>query len=83
MTTYKKRPDFTTSEEGLRVAKVLSLMVLDKRYMTKPGFSLDSEKYADNLIPFIDMHLAYLQNHPATNLEHYLSNLKLRTRIRG
>ena len=82
MKTYKKRPDFFTSEDGLRAAKVLNLMVLDEGYTTEPSFSLDSEKYANNLIPFTEKHLLYLQNNPATNLDHYLSNLKLKTRIR-
>lgn len=82
MTTYSKRPDFITSEKGVKAATVLNLMVLDSGYTTEPSFSLDSEKYTDNLMPFIDKHLAYLQNNPATNLEHYLSNLKLKTRVR-
>lgn len=82
MAIYSKKPDFMTSEEGIRAKEVLSLMVSDSRYMTEPSFSADSEKYADNRIPFIDKHLAYLRNHPATNLDHYLSNLKLMTRIR-
>lgn len=82
MATYSKRPDFITSEEGIRAARVLNLMVLDNGYTTNPSFSIDTDKYADNLMPFIDKHLAYLQNNPATNLEHYLSNLKLKTKVR-
>lgn len=82
MATHNKRADFITSEDGVKAAKALNSMVLDNGYIIKPSFSLDSEKYADNLMPFIDKHLAYLQNNPATNLEHYLSNLKLKTRVR-
>ena len=82
MTAYKKKPDFITSEEGIRVAELLQLMVLDDAYITTPTFSADSEKYADNLIPFTDKHMAYLRNHPTTNPKHYLSNLRLMTRAR-
>lgn len=82
MASNNKKPDFITSEEGIRATAVLNSMVLDGAYITEPSFSADSEKYTDNLIPFIDKHLAYLRSHPATNPEHYLSNLKLMTRIR-
>lgn len=82
MPSTNKRIDFLTSDDGVKAAEILNSMVLDKDYRTDSSFSLNSEKYADNLMPFIDKHLAYLQNNPATNLEHYLSNLKLKTKIR-
>lgn len=82
MAIYNKKPDFSTSEEGIMAAKVLRSMMLDKAYITEPSFSADSEKYADNLMPFIDKHLAYLRNHPAIDPGHYLANLKLMTKVR-
>lgn len=82
MAAYKKRPDFITSEEGIRVEAILNLMVLDDTYVTRPSFSADTEKYSNNLIPFIDKHMAYLRDHPSTNPNHYISNLKLMTRLR-
>ena len=81
MTVYKKKPDFLTSDEGIKAAEALQLMVLDDMYITKPTFSADTETYADNLIPFIDKHMAYLRSHPAMNPRHYLSNLRLMTRV--
>lgn len=82
MATFKKRIDFNTSAAGIMAAQVLTLMDSDDAYLTEPSFSADSEKYNDNLIPFVDKHLTYLQNNPATNPQHYLSNLKLKTRIK-
>jgi hypothetical protein len=82
MATYKKRPQFITSDDGIKAAEVLYSMMLDDKYMTKPSFSANSAKYPDNLIPFNDKHLAYLEDHPATNPVHYLANLKLMTRIK-
>lgn len=82
MATYKSKVDHTAGEEGAKIAQVLDLMVLDDAYMTQPSFSANSEKYTDNLIPFTDKHMAYLRNHPATDPEHYISNLKLMTKIR-
>lgn len=81
MPTFK-RSDFITSEDGIKATEILNQMFLDDAYITQPSFSANSEKYTDNLIPFIDKHLNYIQSHPSTNYEHYLSNLKLMTRIR-
>ncbi|MFZ1324009.1 MAG: hypothetical protein WAQ57_02505 [Candidatus Saccharimonadales bacterium] len=82
MSTYKKKPNFLTSEEGVEAVKVLHAMVLDDSYRTEPSFSLDTEHYPDNLIPFIDKHMLYLRSHPNTEPRHYLSNLKMMTKIR-
>lgn len=82
MASYKKRPDFFTSEEGIDTADALSDMVQDSAYMTDSSFSPNTEKYANNLIPFVDKHMKYLQSHPSTNAQQYLANLRLMTRIR-
>lgn len=82
MATYKRRPDFVTSEEGIKARKTLDAMVSDSLYVTEPSFIASSEKYADNLIPFVDKHLAYLSSNSSISAEQYLSNLKLMTRIR-
>lgn len=82
MASHIKKADFITSEEGIRITEVLTLMVSDSGYMTESSYSADSEKYSDNLIPFIDKHLSYLRSHPNMNPDHYLSNLRLMTRIR-
>lgn len=82
MAVTKRNPDFLTSDEGVLAMQELTSMVLDENYVTDQSFIANSEKYTDHLIPFIDKHLAYLHNHPATNPQQYLSNLRLITRIR-
>lgn len=82
MPTQKKKRDFLTSEEGIWAAQVLNAMVLDDAYKTDPSFCADTDTYPDNLISFPDKHMRYLQNHANTNVEHYVSNLKIMTKLR-
>ena len=82
MANHKKRPDFFTSEEGLATAEALKIMVQDTTYMTDSSFSPNTDKYADNLITFVEKHMLYLQSHPSTDTKQYLANLRLMTRIR-
>ncbi len=60
---------------------MLEAMVLDKSYNTESSYSSNSELYPDNVQSFIDKHMNYINTHPDTNIEHYLSNLRLMTRI--
>jgi hypothetical protein len=82
MSTTKKRADFLTSEEGLYAKETLINMVSDSKYNTQASYSADAIKYPDNVIPFVDKHLKYLIEHQSVNLEHYLSNLRLMTRVK-
>ncbi len=78
----RQRRDFVESEEGKATRQKLQTMVADTSYNTAPGYTNDSTTYTNNLIPFADKHMNYLVTHPAVNIEHYISNLRLMTRIR-
>lgn len=80
MSTYKKRQDFFTSSEGILAAQVLRDMVSDNTYITPPSFSANTEQYPDNLIPFFDKHMFYMRDHPSTDPQQYISNLRIMTR---
>jgi hypothetical protein len=82
MSIVRKRAAFLDSAEGAEIAQILKLMVADDRYFTKSSYSADTSSHPDNLISFVDKHMAYLSTHPSTNPEHYLANLRLMTRIR-
>lgn len=82
MPTLKKRANFIGSEEGLAIEHSLQQMDADVLYNTESSFSANNEQYPDNLIPFVDKHMNYLRTHPAVNPQHYLSNLRLMTRLR-
>jgi len=82
MPSYRKKTDLFKTDAGLEVVRELKTMTTDDAYNTKPSFSVKSELYPDNLIPFVDKHMDYLRSHPAMDPRQYLSNLRLMTRIR-
>lgn len=81
MATLKKRINFANTEEGVAIEHKLQLMFADKLYNTKSSFSTNSVLYPDGQIPFVDKHMNYLCSHPSVNPQHYLSNLRLMTRL--
>lgn len=82
MHTHSKKVKFLESEEGLEVERILILMASDDTYNTESSYSANSEMYPDNLIPFVDKHMNYLSSHPTTDPRHYISNLRLMTRVK-
>lgn len=82
MPTPKKRADFYESEDGERVREALSTMVSDSIYMTNATYSANSALYPDNLVTFVEKHMKFLSEHQEVNINQYLSNLRLMSRIR-
>lgn len=82
MPTAKKRVNFFESEEGLEIERTLRGMALDAAYNTDASYSANSSLYPDNLIPFVAKHMSYLNAHPSTDPQHYISNLRLMTKVR-
>lgn len=82
MPTSSKKSNFGDSDEGQDAKYQLQRMVTDGTYMTDPSYSANTDLYPNNLIPFVDKHMEYLRSHPATNPQHYLSNLRLITRLK-
>jgi len=82
MPAYKRKPDFFETEEGKEFEQLLKVMTKDSAFSTGPSYSANSKLYPDNLIPFVNKHMEYLRTHPSTNPYHYLSNLRLITRVR-
>jgi len=82
MATLHKRVNFFESEEGIEVKHALKLMETDSSFHTEPTYSANSGLYPDNLIPFTDKHMSYLNSHPNVYPQHYLSNLRLIARVR-
>lgn len=82
MSTTKKRTNFFDSEEGIEVELILRKMAVDDAYNTDSSYSANSILYPDNLIPFVDKHMNYLLTHPAIDPRHYISNLRLMTRLK-
>lgn len=70
--------EFLKSEEGLNVRDELRKMVKSKQYNTKSIYSTLDE----NGISFVDRHLKYIIQYPNLNCAHYISNLKLKTKLK-
>jgi hypothetical protein len=73
---------FLLTEVGMAFRDQLIEMVKSGDYYTDSTFSANLEQYPDSLIPFVDKHVRYMQLHPTTNPDQYLSNLRLMTRIK-
>lgn len=82
MASYSKKRAFRNEQEEAEVEQMLRAMMNDDRYDTKPSYSADTEAHPDNLISFVDKHMKYLSARPNLDPFHYVSNLKLMTRIR-
>ncbi len=82
MAQLKRRVNFYDSQEGREAARLLSGLTGDQAYNTNSTYSVQKEKYPTGLIPFVDKHMQYLESHPAVNIDHYISNLRLMIRFR-
>ena len=82
MATVKKRVSFFESEQGIEIKKILIHMAEDSAYNTTSTYSADAIQYPNNLIPFVDKHMNYINTHPSIDPNHYIANLRLITRFR-
>lgn len=82
MATYKKRGNFTESEEGIAIREKLTLMAGDAAFNTASSYSANSVLYPNNKISFEDKHMNYLMIHPELEPNKYLANIRLMTRVR-
>ena len=65
------------TDAAASVKSTLILMMQDSNYNTEPSYSANTAAYPNNLIPFVDKHMNYLQAHPATDPSSYVRNLQL------
>lgn len=82
MPSSTKSAAFFASEEGQAFIRSLQEMMTDAQYITNPGYSPNAELYPSHVIPFVEKHIEYLRAHPTLDPSHYLSNLRLITRVR-
>ncbi len=77
MATLKKKANYFDSVEGEEIKQTLLLMTKNRIYNTKPSYSANIARYPNNLIPFVDKHMNYLNVHPNLDPDHYLANLRM------
>ncbi len=82
MPTAKRKINLFDSEEGTIIKEALLKMVSDTTFSTGSSYSANITAHPDHLIPFVEKHMTYLNNHPSIDPVHYLANLRLITRIR-
>ena len=58
----------------------LKVMETNPALVTNSAFRANGEKWPDHTITFVDRHLEYLRQHPKTDPQQYLSNLRLQLR---
>lgn len=73
-------PPFMTLDEAK--AKLL-LFEADPNMNTVGRYSPTATEWPDNMLPFSEVHLAYLIKNKTVDPAHYLSNLELMIKIRG
>ena len=70
---------FLDSEEAINIRTTLEEMMTDPAFNTRSMYS----PAAGGEVLFVDKHMEYLSQHTTLNVEHYLSNLRLMTRVRS
>ena len=68
---------FLDSDEAKEIRVILEEMMTDANFNTKSMYS----SAAGGDVLFVDKHMEYLSQHTTLNVSHYLSNLRLMTRI--
>lgn len=77
--TSKTKPFSLASET--EVFSLLTDMEKDIQYNTQARYIADTAKYPSNEITFAEQHLEHLRKFPDVNPYHYISNLKLMTKV--
>lgn len=80
MPSYKKKPDFFTTEAGAKAKDDLEAMQNNQAFNTPSCYTANTVRYPANNMTFAEKHLDYLKNHPNTNPDQYIANLRLITR---
>jgi len=68
---------FLDSTEAKEIRLILEEMMTDENFNTKSMYS----SAAGGDVLFVDKHMEYLSQHTSLNVTHYLSNLRLMTRV--
>lgn len=82
MSFVNRKIDFMTSERGLLTMQKLKDMVTSDSYHTESSYSANTTLYPNNLVPFVEKHMAYLRDRPNVDPDNYVANLRLMTKIR-
>ena len=82
MPTNKKKSNFYESPAGIKSREELLEMMADPKFKTKAYYSANTTLHPNNKMTFVEKHMDYLSNHQSMDPDHYLSNLRLMTRVK-
>lgn len=82
MPTVHKRSDFFETFEGAEIEDMLRTMEADARFNTEASYTPDAVKYPGHVMSFMEKHKRYILANPALDARAYVSNLRLKTRLR-
>lgn len=82
MVASQKTRDFLSSKIGLETREKLRAMQSDATFSTADSYTPNTTMYPDNVLSFVDKHMDYLSTHLEVNVQTYLANLRLKTRVR-
>lgn len=80
MPSYKKKPDFFVTDAGNKAKQDLEAMEQNDSFNTPDCYTANTIRYPKNNMSFTEKHMDYLKNHPNTNPDQYIANLRLITR---
>jgi hypothetical protein len=66
-------PAMTLEEAALQLEEMQN----DPNFITHSAYSPTAVDYADHMLPFVQVHLAYLRKHHQVDPAGYLSNMKI------
>jgi hypothetical protein len=82
MPSIKKKGCFADELEAEETEQCLRAMERDTSFNTVASYSANEILYPNNIMPFVDKHMAFLRSRSGIDPRQYLSNLRLMTRIR-
>lgn len=81
MNVKRRSVDFYQTKEGRDFVGKLRSMQDDSKFNTESSYTANTTDHPSNQKSFVDKHKQYIVEHPRVDLEQYLANLRLKTRL--
>jgi hypothetical protein len=82
MPTINRKQNVFDTTQGDEITEILHAMEADEAFVTVESYAANGVKYPGNTMTFFEKHRDYILAHPAMDPKAYLSNLRLKTRLR-
>ena len=82
MPTINRKQNIFDTLEGETITDMLHAMEADVSYNTENSYAANGIKFPGNTMTFFEKHRDYILSHPTMDARSYLSNLRLKTKLR-